>query len=84
LIGLCGQGQRADASDGHQLAEIGDLLGSGHIRPVIDRVFPFDQGKQALACLETGRAKGKVVVRMSDATPTLDGRAARQPSTRGG
>lgn len=50
--------------DGSQLAEIGELLKVGSIRPVIDKVFPFDQSKEALAYLELGRAKGKVVVRM--------------------
>lgn len=50
--------------DGRQLAEIGKLLEVGRIRPVIDKVFAFDQAKEALAYLETGRAKGKVVVRM--------------------
>lgn len=50
--------------DGRQLAEIGDLLVAGHIHPVIDQVFPFDQAKEALAYLETGRAKGKVVVQL--------------------
>ena len=50
--------------DGSQLAEIGKLLQDGTIRPVIDKVFPFDQVKEALAYLEKGRAKGKVVVQM--------------------
>ena len=50
--------------DGRQLAEIGALLQSGNIQPVIDRVFPFDQAKEALAYLEKGRAKGKVVVQL--------------------
>ena len=50
--------------DGSQLAEIGELLKAGSIRPVIDKVFPFDQAKEALAYLEKGRAKGKVVVQM--------------------
>ncbi len=50
--------------DGGQLAEIGELLQAGKIRPVIDWVFPFDQAKEALAYLEKGRAKGKVVVQM--------------------
>ncbi|MGH9771569.1 MAG: zinc-binding dehydrogenase, partial [Candidatus Acidiferrales bacterium] len=50
--------------DGSQLAEIGELLDQASIRPVIDRVFPFDQAKEALAYLETGRAKGKVVVKI--------------------
>ena len=50
--------------DGDQLAEIGKLLQEGKIRPVIDKVFPFDQAKEALAYLEQGRAKGKVVVQI--------------------
>jgi len=50
--------------DGGQLATIGELLETGKIRPVIDKVFPFDQAKEALAYLEKGRAKGKVVVQM--------------------
>ena len=48
--------------DGHQLAEIGNLLDAGHIVPVIDKVFPFDQSMEALAYLEKGRARGKIVV----------------------
>ncbi|WP_341248738.1 NADP-dependent oxidoreductase [Cupriavidus pauculus] len=51
-------------SDGAQLAEIGGLLESEHIRPVIDRVFPFEQAKEALEYLAQGRAKGKVVVKI--------------------
>ncbi|ATC63652.1 NADPH:quinone oxidoreductase [Nibricoccus aquaticus] len=50
--------------DGGQLAEIGELIKTGKIRPVIDKVFPFAEAKEALAYLEKGRAKGKVVVRM--------------------
>ena len=50
--------------DGSQLAEIGELLKAGSIRSVIDTVFPFDRAKEALAYLEKGRARGKVVVKM--------------------
>ena len=50
--------------DGSQLAEICELLKAGRIRPVIDKVLPFDQAKEALAYLEKGRAKGKVVVQI--------------------
>jgi NADPH:quinone reductase-like Zn-dependent oxidoreductase len=50
--------------DGGQLSEIGELLKAGQIRPVIDKVFPFEQAKEALAYLEKGHAKGKVVVQM--------------------
>lgn len=51
-------------ADGHQLAQIGELLHAGSIRPVIDKVFPFDQAKEALGYLGKGRAKGKVVVQI--------------------
>lgn len=48
--------------DGKQLTEIGDLLESGLIHPVIDKVFPFHQAKEALDYLAKGRARGKVVI----------------------
>jgi NADPH:quinone reductase-like Zn-dependent oxidoreductase len=50
--------------DGNQLAQIGNLIETQRIRPVIDKVFPFEQAKEALEYLALGRAKGKVVVRM--------------------
>jgi NADPH:quinone reductase-like Zn-dependent oxidoreductase len=50
--------------DGDQLAEIGELLKTERIRPVIDKVFPFAQAKEALEYLAQGRAKGKVVVQI--------------------
>lgn len=40
------------------------LVRTGGIRPVIDKVFLFDQATQALAYVEKGRAKGKVVVQI--------------------
>ncbi len=51
-------------ASGDQLREIGSLIESGIIRPVMDRVFPFEATKEALAYVETGRAKGKVVVKV--------------------
>jgi NADPH:quinone reductase-like Zn-dependent oxidoreductase len=50
--------------DGGQLSEIGELLESGRIRPVIDKVFPFEQAEEALEYLAQGRARGKVVVQI--------------------
>ncbi len=51
-------------ASGDQLREIGSLIDSGIIRPVVDRVFPFERTKEAMAYVETGRAKGKVVVKL--------------------
>jgi len=50
--------------DGQQLMEIAKLIETSRIRPVIDAVVPFAQAKDGLAYLETGRAKGKVVVQL--------------------
>lgn len=50
--------------DGEQLGKISKLIEAGTIRPVVDKVFPFVQAKQALAYLEQGRSKGKVVVEL--------------------
>ena len=49
---------------GEQLREIGALIDSGAIRPVVDRVFPFNSTKEALAYVEQGRARGKVIVKV--------------------
>jgi NADPH:quinone reductase-like Zn-dependent oxidoreductase len=51
-------------ANGDQLREITSLIDSGAIRPVVDRTFPFESTKEAMAYVETGRAKGKVVVRV--------------------
>lgn len=51
-------------ANGDQLREIGRLIDSGVIRPVVDRVFPLEATSEAMAYVDTGRAKGKVVVRV--------------------
>ncbi|MNV51336.1 hypothetical protein D3C71_1433810 [compost metagenome] len=51
-------------ASGQQLDEITSLVEGGAIRPVIDRVVPFQETQSALAHVESGRAKGKVVVKM--------------------
>jgi NADPH:quinone reductase-like Zn-dependent oxidoreductase len=51
-------------ANGKQLHEITSLIESGVIRPVMDKVFLFEQTNEAMAYVETGRAKGKVVVKM--------------------
>ncbi|TIN21805.1 MAG: NADP-dependent oxidoreductase [Mesorhizobium sp.] len=51
-------------AQGEQLGKITSLIESGAIRPVVDRVFPFEATNEALAYVETGRAKGKVVIKV--------------------
>jgi alcohol dehydrogenase len=49
---------------GEDLAELARLIDAGRLEVVVDRVFPFAQVAEAVAYLESGRAKGKVVVRI--------------------
>ncbi len=49
-------------ANGGQLGKITALIEAGVIKPVVDRVFRFEKANEALAYVETGRAKGKVVI----------------------
>ena len=49
-------------ADGEQLGQITKLVETGVIRPVMDKVFPFEQANEAMSYVESGRAKGKVVI----------------------
>ena len=51
-------------ANGKQLNEITSLIDAGVLRPVIDKVYSFDATNEALAYVESGRAKGKVVVKV--------------------
>jgi len=56
-------------ADGEQLKEITRLVESGAIKPVVDKVFPLEQVRDALAYSESGRATGKVVVKVGETAP---------------
>jgi alcohol dehydrogenase len=51
-------------ADGNQLQQITRLVEAGAIRPVIDKVFPFAETNDAIAHVASGRAKGKVVIKL--------------------
>ena len=51
---------------GDQLREIASLIDSGVIRPVVDRIFPFASTNEAMAYVENGHAKGKVVIKVNN------------------
>lgn len=51
-------------ADGEQLGQITKLIETDVIRPIMDKVFPFEQVNEAMSYVEAGRAKGKVVVKV--------------------
>ncbi|MFT4662432.1 MAG: NADPH:quinone reductase-like Zn-dependent oxidoreductase [Flavobacteriales bacterium] len=51
--------------NGAQLAEIKSMIEDENIKPVIDKVYPFSESIEAIEHLATGRAKGKIVMKMS-------------------
>ncbi len=51
-------------ASGDQLRKITALIDAGAVRPVVDKVFPFQSTNEALAYVETGRARGKVVIKL--------------------
>jgi alcohol dehydrogenase len=52
-------------ANGTQLGQIAALIDAGHIRSVIDHIYPFAETNAAIAHVEGGRAKGKVVIKVS-------------------
>ncbi|MDT3722249.1 NADP-dependent oxidoreductase [Pseudomonas oryzihabitans] len=52
-------------ADGNQLAKLATLIDQGAIRPVVDRVYSLAEAAEALAYLGSGRAKGKVGMRIA-------------------
>ena len=53
-------------ADGKQLHQITKLIESEDIKPVVDKVFPFVQTNEAMEYIESGRAKGKVVIKIRE------------------
>lgn len=49
---------------GEQLQIIANYIEAGKIKPVIDKVFPFEDAQKAMEYAETGRAKGKIILKI--------------------
>jgi len=48
------------------LATLGELMGSGKLKPFIDRRYPLSEAAEAFQYLQEGHARGKVVVKVAD------------------
>ncbi|MFT6850968.1 MAG: NADPH:quinone reductase-like Zn-dependent oxidoreductase [Sphingobacteriales bacterium] len=51
--------------NGAQLGEIKTLIEDGKVKPIIDKIYPFTESVEAFRHLATGRAKGKIVVKVA-------------------
>ncbi|KAJ4287459.1 hypothetical protein N0V88_007645 [Collariella sp. IMI 366227] len=51
---------------GSNLAEIGELIAAGKVRPTVDSVWEWDDFEKAFARLESGHANGKIIIKVSD------------------
>jgi len=51
-------------ASGTELAELAELIEQGKLKVIIDKIYPFAKISEALAYVESGHAKGKVVVTM--------------------
>jgi hypothetical protein len=70
----------------NDLTYLADLVKSGKLKVVIDKTYPLNQLPEAMRYLETGRARGKVVITVGDnteaispATPKVTGNSAASP-----
>src|SRR5580700_4482012 len=54
---------------GSDLAQLADLIEQGRLRVIVDKNYPFAEIAEALAYVESGRAKGKVVVTQLTSPP---------------
>ena len=55
----------------NDLTYLADLVRTGKLKVVIDKTYPLSQLPDAMRYLETGRARGKVVITVEDTTETL-------------
>lgn len=53
-------------NDADTLAELGRLIEAGSVMPAIDKTYPLERTAEAFAYLDSGHARGKVVVMVAE------------------
>ncbi len=48
----------------NQLSQISQMIEAEKIHPILDKIYPFEQINEALSYVASGRAKGKVIVKV--------------------
>jgi NADPH:quinone reductase-like Zn-dependent oxidoreductase len=52
-------------ADGAELAEIAELVVSGRVKPHVEKIYPLEDARDALAAVEQGHSVGKIVLVMN-------------------
>lgn len=55
-----------EVQSGEQLAEMAQSAESGHLAPTVSQVFPLAEAKEAHRLSESGRVRGKLVLRIGE------------------
>ena len=55
------------------LEYVAQLVAEGKVKSVIDRRYPLDQAPEAIKYLETGRARGKVIIEVAPEQKVVEG-----------
>jgi NADPH:quinone reductase-like Zn-dependent oxidoreductase len=58
--------------NGAQLAEIANIIDSGKLAPVIDRILPLSEVRRAHELSKSGHTHGKIVLRISNGNGTTE------------
>jgi NADPH:quinone reductase-like Zn-dependent oxidoreductase len=56
----------ASHPNGAQLAEIAEIIDSGKLKPLVNRILSLSEARRALDLSQTGHAHGKIVLRVKD------------------
>jgi alcohol dehydrogenase len=51
--------------NGRDLETLGEFADAGRLRSVVDGPYPFEEAARAIARLDAGQARGKIVVSVS-------------------
>lgn len=62
--------------DGASLAEIANIIDSGKLAPVIDRILPLSEARRAHELSQSGHTHGKIALRVKNGDGTLKGKPA--------
>jgi len=65
----------ASHPNGEQLAEIAQIIDSGTLAPVIDRILPLSEARRAHELSQSGHIHGKIVLRVTNGDGTLERKA---------